>query len=281
MSFGRFLPRVYDPISFDWKSAFEKDFVELCNGLMLKGDAEVGKVFLAVFPTDKVIERFIDEGKSGDLLFMHHPLLMECGDPNGDWGQGFVPIKEKYINEIKEKKLSVYTCHIPLDCHQQLGTNIAMAKALQAEIIADETLQAKNEFVLYCKIEKTNTDKLMADLEDIFDIPYTDFEGKSLHDIEKIAIVAGCGDVVDWMKEAEENGVQAYITGEIHCHIDNDYGRQKYSQMMEYAASTPMSLIGVSHSASEYVVHKTLMKDWFEKHFSIETVLIPQEKWWL
>lgn len=25
------------------------------------------------------------------------------------------------------------------------------------------------------------------------------------------------------MKEAEEKGAEAYITGEIHCHIDNDY----------------------------------------------------------
>ena len=39
----------------------------------------------------------------------------------------------------------------------------------------------------------------------------------------KIAIIAGCGDVVSLMKEAEEKGAEAYITGEIHCHIDNDY----------------------------------------------------------
>ncbi|WP_242220524.1 Nif3-like dinuclear metal center hexameric protein [Bacillus cereus group sp. BfR-BA-01380] len=280
-SFSRFIPMVYEPLNFEWKAAFEKDFVELFNGLMLKGDTNVEKVFLAVFPTDKVLERFIEESKSGDFLFMHHPLLMECGDPKGEWGQGFVPIKEKYIKQIKEKNLSVYTCHIPLDCHKQLGTNIAMAKMLNAEILVDDTLNAKNEYVLYCNIEKTNTDNLISTLENIFEIPYVDFEGQKLEDIQRIVIVAGCGDVVDWMKEAEENGVQAYITGEIHCHIDNDYGKQKYKQMMQYASNTSMSLIGVSHSASEYLVHKTLMKDWFEKNFSIETVLIPQEKWWL
>lgn len=280
-SFSRFIPRVYEPLKFDWQTAFEKDFVELFNGLMLKGNSTVGKVFLAVFPTDKVLERFIEESNSGDLLFMHHPLLMECGDPKGKWGQGFVPIKEKYIKQMKEKNLSVYTCHIPLDCHKQLGTNIAMAKKLNAQILVDDTLNAKNEYVLYCNIEKTNTANLISVLENIFEIPYVDFEGQKLEDIQRIAIVAGCGDVVDWMKEAEENGVQAYITGEIHCHIDNDYGKQKYNQMMEYASNTSMSLIGVSHSASEYLVHKTLMKDLFEKNFNVETVLIPQEKWWL
>ncbi len=225
-SFSRFIPRVYEPLNFDWKAAFEKDFVELFNGLMLKGDTNVEKIFLAVFPTDQVLKRFIEESKSGDFLFMHHPLLMECGDPKGEWGQGFVPIKEKYIQQMKEKNLSVYTCHIPLDCHKQLGTNIAMAKRLNAEILVDASLQAKNEYVLYANIEKTNSDKLISTLEKIFEIPYVDFEGQKLADIQRVAIVAGCGDVVDWMKEAEENGVQAYITGEIHCHIDNEYGKK-------------------------------------------------------
>ncbi|MGR2746429.1 Nif3-like dinuclear metal center hexameric protein [Bacillus sp. N6] len=280
-SFSRFIPKVYEPLNFEWQTSFEKDFVELFNGLMLKGSSIVEKVFLAVFPTDKVLERFIEESNSGDLLFMHHPLLMECGDPKGEWGKGFLPIKERYITKIREKNISVYTCHIPLDCHKQLGTNIAIAKALNAQILADNTLNKKNEYVLYCSIEKTTTTNLISILENTFEIPYVDFEGKKLEDIQRIAIVAGCGDVVDWMKKAEENGIQAYITGEIHCHIGNDYGKKKYKQVMEYASNTSMSLIGVSHSASEYLVHKTLMKDWFEKNFNIKTVLIPQEKWWV
>ena len=102
---------------------------------MLKGDENVKKIFLAVFPTDEVLERFIEESNSGDLLFMHHPLLMECGDPKGVWGKGFVPIKEKYIKQIKEKELSFYTCHVPMDYHANLGTSVAIAKQLNAEII--------------------------------------------------------------------------------------------------------------------------------------------------
>jgi putative NIF3 family GTP cyclohydrolase 1 type 2 len=280
-SFSRFIPMVYNSINYDWQSTFEKGFVELFNGLMLKGHSTVRKVFQAVFPTDQVLERFIEESESGDLLFMHHPLLMECGDPKGEWGKGFLPIKEKYIQQMLTKRLSVYTCHIPLDCHKQLGTNIAMAKQINAQILNDETFQTKNDYILYANINKTNSTNLIATLENAFEIPYVDFEGKILTEIEKVAIVAGCGDVVDWMKEAEQNGVQAYITGEIHCHIDNDYGRQRFQQMMDYVATTSMSLIGVSHSASEYLVHKTLMKEWFERNFDVETVLLPQEKWWL
>jgi putative NIF3 family GTP cyclohydrolase 1 type 2 len=281
-AFSRFIPDVYSQTKVDWPSIFEDDFTELFNGLMVKGASEVSNIFLAVFPTDDVLERFIDESVPGDLLFMHHPLLMECGDPQGKWGRGFLPIKKEYLQKVKEKQLSIYTCHVPLDYHKQLGTSVAIAKALNAEIV-DGLLPDEHghNLVLVCTMKQTNTSALKQDLKEIFDLPYVDFEGKELDDIRKVAIVAGCGDKVDWMKEAEEKGVHAYITGEIHCHIDNDYGRMKYEKMMKYAEHTSMSLIGVSHSASEYIVKKTLINDWLESEFEIKPVLIPQETWWL
>lgn len=77
--------------------------------------------------------------------------------------------------------------------------------------------------------------------------------------------MAGSGDVVETIREAEMKGAQAYITGEIHCHIDNDYGRQKIQRVMDVVQQTKMSLIGVSHSTSEYLVMKTSMREWIAK----------------
>ncbi len=207
---------------------------------------------------------------------MHHPLVMECGDPRGDWGRGFVPISESYLHRTKEKELSIFTCHVPLDHHIELGTNAAIAHALGATMLE----QICYDDGWLCEINKHSTDQLIEKLRHIFDIPYVDFEGRKYESIEKIAVIAGCGDKVEMMKEAERKGAQAYITGEVHCHIDNEYGRQKYKIMKQYVANTSMSLIGVSHSASEFLVKKTLMKDWFEKQFSVKTVLLPQKKWW-
>lgn len=171
---------------------------------------------------------------------------------------------------------------MPLDYHKQLGTNISIAKALDASIVDGFLPNHQGDnLVLICDIDETNTDALEQTLKEIFKVPYVDFEGKRLNRIRKIAIVAGCGDKIEWMKEAENRGAHAYITGEIHCHIDNEYGKMKYDKMLGYANVTTMSLIGVSHSASEYYVKKTLIKDWFERNFDVMPILIPQEKWWL
>ena len=274
--FSRFLPAAYVPISFPWQEFFEENFVTYFNGLMIKGADVVRNVFLAVFPTDEVLDRFLAEGIAGDLLFMHHPLVMECGDPQGLPGRGFIPIPKHYLQAIKEKELSVYTCHAPMDIHQTYGTSIAIAKALHASVIENF---AEGDGVI-CEIAPTHTNELIKKAKQIFDIPYVDFEGQIHSHISKIAIIAGCGDKVSMMQEDEEKGAQAYITGEVHCHVDNDYGKKKYTIMKEYIPHTNMSLIGVSHSASEYLVKKTLMYDWFSQNFNVNVVLLPQEKWW-
>jgi putative NIF3 family GTP cyclohydrolase 1 type 2 len=280
-AFSRFIPQVYEG-EFDWRDKFEPEFNELFNGLMIKGNPEVKNIFLAVFPTQEVLESFIEKGESGDLLFMHHPLLMECGDPNGKWGRGFVPIEEKLLDQIRSKGLSVYTCHAPMDYHETLGTSQAIAEALNVDITERFIHDDQHGYIgIIGNIQTTNTEDLVEKLKRIFDIPYVDFEGKK-KEIKKVAIVAGCGDKTKWMQIAEEKGVDAYISGEIHCHIDNDYGRKRFDEVIEYVRQTNMSLIGVSHSASEYLVKKTLMSPWFEENFDFETVhLIPQRDWWL
>ncbi len=282
-AFSRFIPMVYEPIGFDWRSFFEKDFVQRFNGVMIRGSESIQTVYLAVFPTDDVLENFIQQAEEGDLLFMHHPLLMECGDPRGASGRGFVPIAEHYLHQLKEKKLSVYTCHVPMDYHEELSTGLAIAEAFNATV-TDRFLPYKNTgYVgLIASIPKTSTEVLASALKEIFNIPYIDFEGIHHKHIEKIAIVPGCGDSVEAMRDAEDRGVQAYITGEIHCHIDNEYGQKKYKEMMDYVPDTKMSLIGVSHSSSEYLVMKTQMKKWFKHHFpDLNVRLLPQHKWWL
>jgi putative NIF3 family GTP cyclohydrolase 1 type 2 len=280
-AFSRFIPMVYDPIKFNWREEFEPEFNQLFNGLMLRGDEEVGRIFLAVFPTDEVLARFIKDSNPGDLLFMHHPLVMECGDPVGAWGKGFIPINPDLISKIKEKRLSVFTLHVPLDYSRTISTSDAMAEAYGCKVVGEFFKDEKGACGVICEIPSATTEDLIEKSKSIFQIPYTDVEGPSHSAITKVAFVAGCGDKVYAMQEAEKLGALAYITGEVHCHIDNEYGKKKFDEMKEYCQTTTMSLIGVSHSASEYLVHAKQLKPWFEEQFKLPVTLIPQDKWWV
>jgi putative NIF3 family GTP cyclohydrolase 1 type 2 len=279
-AFSRFIPMVYEPIGFDWQSYFEADFVSRFNGLMLKGAEEVNRVYCSVFPTDEVLQKFVDIAEPGDLLFLHHPLDMECGDPRGEWGRGFLPIQPHHLDQMKVEKLSFYACHAPLDYNLDISTSQVIIENLNSRIVDRFFPYGNGHAGFIGEIESISTDELISQLQKLFDIPYVDFEGLKQAEITKIAVVAGCGDQVQSMQEVEQKGVQAYISGEIHCHIDNDYGRRRFKEIMEYVSETKMSLIGVSHAASEYLVMKDKMKMWFEQNFEVSVGLIPLSKWW-
>ena len=279
-SFSKWIPELYSKEKVNWQNYFEKDFNTYFNGLMMQGSDNVKSVFASVFPTEEVLTNFIKRGSSGDLLFLHHPLHMLCGDPKGAWGKFFVPIPKNLLDKIKKKKLSVYSCHAPLDYNKKVSTSLAIVEALDGKVVGEFFPYGNGNAGLIYKIKSISTKSLIEKCKSMFGVKYVDFEGKMHDKITKVATVGGCGDVVKYMKDAESHGVHTYLTGEIHTRVDNDYGRKRYAEVMDYVKYTKMSLIGVSHAASEYFVMKTQIKDWFKKEFNINIKLLPMKKWW-
>lgn len=279
-AFAHWLPQAYSETDFPWRDIFEETFCSRFNGLMLRGSQKVVSVFCAAFPSPFILDQFIAQSQPGDLLFTHHPINMECGDPQGEWGRGFHAIDRRHLDAVIAQRLSIYSCHAPLDTHSELSTNSAIAAALKATVL-DRFLPYGNGFAgLLCTIPKTNTETLIESCREVFDIPYVDFGGQKRHEIECIAITAGGGDRVACMREVEERGAQAYLTGEIHHRIDTPEWRERFREMEKFLSKTRMSAIGVSHAASEFLVMKTDMAAWFSQHFDVEVRLLPETRWW-
>jgi putative NIF3 family GTP cyclohydrolase 1 type 2 len=279
-SMSRFVPMVYDPIGVDWRARFTPAFCEYFNGLMLAGAERMGTVFCSVFPTPEVLAAFLAQGEPGDLLFLHHPIDMESGDPRGAWGRGFLPIDPGTLDALHAAGLSVYSCHIPLDTHRTFGTTAAMVAALDGTVTGVFATYGDDSVGMICDVIPTDTASLIARLKTIYRIPYIDFEGREPARISRIAVVAGGGDRVAWYRDAEAAGAQAYVTGEIHFRIDNDYGRQRFAEVIDYARETPLALLGVSHAASEYLVMETHIAPWLRSTFGLRAVPLPLSRWW-
>ena len=277
---GRFVPAVYETAGVAWRSYVEARFAERFNGLMLRGGPEVGTVFCSVFPTPDVIDGFLARGSAGDLLLLHHPIDMECGDPRGRWGRAFLPISIHHLDTLRERRLSVYACHAPLDYGRTIGTTAALADALGVRDRLAFVTGAEGSCGVVGSIDPVSTDALEARLMDLLGLPYVDAEGPRYRELRRIAVVAGSGDKVAWMREAEALGAQAYVAGEIHAHIDSDYGRQRYAQVEAYVAETTMSLIGTSHAASEYLVMPAQVAPWLREHARVNVELLPLAQWW-
>jgi len=246
----------------------------------MRGDDNVTKAYCAVFPEVGILDRFITTASRGDILFVHHPLDLRSGDPHGKWAEGFIPIKPEILEQMKCKGLSFYACHNGLDLNASIGTSLSIAKALNAQVKEHFVKHSNGYIGLICTISPLSASGLIDQLKGIFGIPYVDQEGALSEKINTIAIVAGGGDSIDIMVDAETKGAQAYITGEIHHRIYNDQFRANYQAVIKYGRTCKMTLIGVSHAASEFLVMKNDMAEWFQKECSVSAEALPEAHWW-
>lgn len=100
------------------------DYSGAVNGLQLENGGIVTKVAAAVDGSLPVVEAAVAEG--ADLLVVHHGMF---------W-QGTQPLTRAFYRKIKaamDGGLAIYSAHLPLDVHPELGNNALMLKALGFE----------------------------------------------------------------------------------------------------------------------------------------------------
>ncbi len=98
------------------------------NGLQVEGREEVTKVAFAVDATLAAFEQAADMG--ADLLITHHGLF---------WGapKAIVGMHARRVRFLLEKGLGLYTAHIPLDAHREVGNNWGLARLLGLDDLQD------------------------------------------------------------------------------------------------------------------------------------------------
>lgn len=277
---NRFIPMVYDPIGFDWKNFFEPGFVNRFNGLMIKGEDQVSKIWCISFPNEEVLTQILFRANQGDIIFAHHPINMECGDPKGKTGKGFLPVSINLLQEIKDRGLSFYACHAPLDYNERISTSGAIAEGIGGRIV-DRFYPYGNGFAgVVCEVPITTTIDLISKLQRLTGLPYVDNVGVERNDITKVSIIAGGGGDVEDIQEGEKQGVQCHIGGEVTCKIDNERGRREKAKIEEYLPTTKISIIGISHAGSEFIVLRDQLSKWTERTFDIEAEAVSEKHWW-
>ena len=95
-------------------------------GLVLNNSQEIERIYTAVFPSDKVINEILDLGEKNVLLFTHHPMIWDSNLP----GSPFTNISQELLVKMKDKNISLYNLHVPLDKNGEYSTTVSLARAL-------------------------------------------------------------------------------------------------------------------------------------------------------
>ena len=97
------------------------DYPEALNGLQVENAGEVTRVGAAVDLCEATVQLAATEGV--DLLLVHHGLF---------WG-GLRPLvgpRQRRVAGIVRHNIAVYSAHLPLDRHPDVGNNAVLARAL-------------------------------------------------------------------------------------------------------------------------------------------------------
>ena len=278
---SRHLPRVYEDAGIDWRAFVEPLYAQRFNGLVRRGGHEVGAVYGACFPSESVLDAWLATAERGDLLVTHHPIDVRNGTPEGEvWAEGFIPIAPRYLTSIVDRELSLYSCHAPMDTSLRVGTAAAIVEALGGRIVGHFWPYGGRHAGHVADIPATSSAELVRKARQIFGVSTVEVKG-ALHDsLSRVAVVAGVGDHIEQMAVAERLGAQAYLTGELHVRIEGEYGRRKFADVERFAAVTAMTLLGVSHAASEHLVIETQLARWFADEFRLALQPIREPTWW-
>lgn len=97
------------------------DYPPAVNGIQLENRSEIRSVAVAVDCSQRTIDGAIAAG--ANLLIVHHGLL---------WG-GVQPIRGALyarLHRLLANDVAVYSSHLPLDAHPELGNNVLLAAEL-------------------------------------------------------------------------------------------------------------------------------------------------------
>ena len=97
------------------------DYPGALNGLQVEGDRPVRKVASAVDASQATIDAAVREGV--DLLLVHHGLFWD----------GNLPLTGRRYRRVKallENGIALYSAHLPLDVHEEVGNNVVLAREL-------------------------------------------------------------------------------------------------------------------------------------------------------
>ena len=187
------------------------DYAAALNGLQVAGPQEIEQVVVAVDATEASIAEAAERG--ADLMIVHHGLF---------WG-GLEPLTGRHFRKVRmliEGGIALYSCHLPLDSHAEVGNCALLARALGLEL--------QGQFGDYngtpigwwgTLADATTPSGLSTQLSEVLDAPIHLIEGGPEH-VERVGVLTGGG--ASFVQDAIAAGLDALVTGEggHHSHFD-------------------------------------------------------------
>lgn len=200
----------------------------------------IKKVYTTVFLSEKVLSKVLKNNVSNALIFSHHPTNWGIEFHNGNYAAD-----EELVAKLKERNISVFVLHHPLDNFGDYSTCKTLADKLKIEIEESAFLYCG----AMCGIIGTTYCKSAVELKELYSKALQHKTSLYLYgdeniEGEKIAICPGGGNEMFVVNEMIKKNVRNLITG---VTILNDYSNAVH----KFEQENSINIFGGTHYSSE------------------------------
>lgn len=234
-----------DDINRHLNSADFQDYTP--NGLQVEGRRLVKKIICGVTACQRLLDQAV--ALNADAVIVHHGYFWKNESPT------ITGIQRQRLRTLLINDINLYSWHLPLDAHPQLGNNAQLALALDIQPCGElAPLVSWGELRTPCSGQH-----LAANIT-------TALQRRPLHIgddapplIRRVAWCTGAGQ--DFLDIAARAGMDAFITGEVA------------ERSVHYAREARIHLFAAGHHATERGGIRALGA-WLAAHYPLEVTFI-------
>ncbi len=256
-------------------------FLTRFNGLMLDNTEEVDRVFTLVFPCQDVLAEVERRAQTGArpgaggrpaLIFTHHPMDFETS------GRGLIPIDTEWLQRLRLGRISLYSAHVPLDCHESVSTSRALARAVGVPADVPFAGYHGGHAGVHGRMEPVPFEQFAERVRQACGVDRieTKAAGKPA---QHVAVVAGGAAYPALMQEALDAGCDTYLTGDFRVRHGGPWAEEHRPQFDPFVDAVPLNLVGASHYATESLVLRHDMLRFF-RDLGLPADFVPQPDPW-
>ncbi|CAL4322294.1 GTP cyclohydrolase 1 type 2 [Buchnera aphidicola (Eriosoma lanigerum)] len=220
------------------------------NGLQIEGCQDVTKIITGVTACQELLNIAVKKEAQG--IIVHHGYFWD------NESKIIHGMKKNRLKTILTNNINLYSWHLPLDFHPELGNNVQIAQQLNIEVLG-----SLSKFLLWGKFKSTITGlELVEKITQKFGrVPFY-CHNNNQKNISSVAWCSGKGQ--SFIYDAAAYHMDAFITGEmsedtIHCARENG-----------------LDFFSIGHHASEKFGIKAV-NDWLIEQYQLDCTFIDIE----
>jgi putative NIF3 family GTP cyclohydrolase 1 type 2 len=226
-----------------WREYVEPEYEGRWNGLMVRGSGAVERAVTCVFPSDRIVASL----EPRTLLFSEHPL--DFAD-----APGFLPLSRESFETMRERGISFYHAHAPLDMHPEVSPSRLCAQGIGLERL-EEYFPIAQGIPGGAAIIGESRLTLEGLAEALRALLGSEIKVHVLtrprQEAGRVAVVAGGGADRAILEASLERGCETYVTGNAATNCVLDFVQEKVRDFRELADSSGVALLDAMHYGME------------------------------